>query len=432
LIGGFLITPTLRAQVDVFVDFTTDAHDGAGGAPNGFPDWVDELGKLTAATGVDPFTPTERTGIETGIMMQLSTMYAGYDITFSTTPPTAPYDTIAFGADSTGAPTPTALGSAPTDQANIASSQKASIYTANFKSILDEFSGSVDRLLQLGQISTALAGTGGHELGHTLGLDHHDAYSDPSITPATYAATGGVQNTYIMATGETGLSETGRETPRTLSPWARAKLDITGGAVGHIGGEHHKMVTTPIPLDVSEEAPGVDAGSTIGTAMPMALSMGAKSGMLIGFVAGTPDGAMPPMAMMDADMWKIGIPSPGLLSAEVFSVERFGSFGYNTKLELFDPGGFPMFTVEDIFYKDDIYNADTFRQTDPAMINIPIVSAGFYYLKVTPTVFADVGMFDGYWLMAGFQPIPEPTTIGMLCCALGLLVGSRSLFQRRD
>ena len=36
----------------MFVDFTEDSHNGAGGAPNAIPDWVDELGKLTAATGV--------------------------------------------------------------------------------------------------------------------------------------------------------------------------------------------------------------------------------------------------------------------------------------------------------------------------------------------------------------------------------------------
>jgi len=432
-VSGFLIGTVVQAQVKVFVDFTSDTHNGAGGAPNGIPDWVDELGKLTTATGVAPFTPMERTGIETDIMLQLSTIYAGYDVTFLTTPPATPYDTLNFGADSTGAPSSTALGIAPTDQANIASSQKADIFTANFKSILDEFTGSVGRPMQLGQIATALAGTGAHELGHTFGLDHHDAYSHPSIHPATYASTGGVQNLYTMATGETGLSETGREMLRTLSPWSKAKLDITGGAIGHIGGDHQKLVTSPIPLDVSEEAPGVDAGSTIATAKSMSMSMGSTSGMLIGFVAGTPDGATPPMAMMDADMWKIGIPSPGLLSAEVFSVERFGTFGYNTKLELFDSGGLPMFGVDDLHYVGDTFNSGTFRQTDPAMINIPIFSPGFYYLKVSPTVFADVGALDGYWLVAGFLPIPEPTSLSALCCGVGLLIARRprlSLWNR--
>ena len=427
LIGGFLITPGLQAQVKVFVDFTEDSHNGAGGAANGIPDWVDELGKLTTATGVDAFTPVERTAIETGIMSQLATIYSGYDITFSTTTPASPYDTIHFGADSTGAGSPTTLGSSLTDQANTISSQSADIYTANFKSILDEFSGSAGRPMQIGQITTALAGTGAHELGHTFGLDHQDAYSHPSIIPSTYAATGGIQNIYTMATGETGLSETERETPRTLAPWSKAKLDITGGAAGHIGGANLTLVTSPIPLDVSEEGAGVDAGSTLATAKPMTFSAGSKSGMLIGFVAGNPDASTaPPMPFdMDIDMWRIGIPSPGLLSAEIFSIERFGTSGYNTKLELFDSSGSLLFGVDDLYYKDSTFNAVTFRQADPAMINIPIAGPGFYFLKVSPTVFMDVGLSDGYWLMAGFQPVPEPTTISILCCVLGLLGLSR-------
>jgi hypothetical protein len=433
LIGAFLLTPALQAQVKVFVDFTEDTHNGAGGAPNGIPDWVDELGKLTTATGVDTFTPVERTAIESGIMSLLTTTYSGYDITFSTTAPASPYDTIHVGPDSTGAPSPTTLGGALTDQANTDSSQSADIYTANFKSILDEFSGSTGRPMQIGQLTTALAGTGAHELGHTFGLDHQDSYSHPSIHPGTYAATGGVQNIYIMATGETGLSETERETPRTLAPWSRAKLDIAGGAAGHIAGANQKLVASPILLDVSEEGVGVDAGSTIATAKPMTFAGGSSSGMLMGFVAGNPDASTaPPMPFdMDIDMWRIGIPGPGLLSAEIFSLERFGAFGYNTKLELFDSVGTLLFGVDNLHYDDDTFNAATFRQFDPAMINIPLSSPGFYFLKVSPTVFTDVGPTDGYWLMAGFRPIPEPASLSTLCYALGLLTLPRRRSPRR-
>ena len=422
LAGGVLVTSAAQGQVKAFVDFTSDLHDGAGGAPNTIPDWIDELDKLAASTGITPFTPSERAGIETDIMMQLGTMYAGYDVTFSTTPPATPYDTIYFGKDSTGFGS---LGVAPRDPGNIASSQTAAIAPANFTTILDEFSGTSMRSAQLSQIATALAGTGAHELGHSLGLAHHSAYSDPSITPATYSATGGVQNTHIMATGSpgflTGLSETERETPRTFSTWSKAMFDIAGGAVGKIGGDHQSLVTSPIALDTTEEMAGVDAGDTFATAMPMALSAGETSGMLLGFVAGNPDGPPPPPIpgsfVVDADMWKLSLPSPGHLTAEVFSDERFGSFGYNTMLELFDPTGTFIIANDNVHFLDDKFNdpADPMEQLDPLLLNIPILVAGDYFLKLTPTMPGpDVGMFDGYWLLAGFEPVPEPQTAALL------------------
>lgn len=415
----------VNAQVSVFVDFVSDTHNGVGGPSNGIPDWVDELDKLAASAGITPFTPAERTGIETAIMTDLSTIYAGYLITFSTVAPSAPFDTLDFGKTSFGGFT--ALGIAPRDPANTASMQTCGIAPANFDFILDEFSGTTGRSMQLSQISTALAGTGAHELLHSLGPDHHAAYSDPTITPATYGATGGVQNMYIMATGPTGLTETGREVLRSFSPWEKAMLDITGGAAGFISGANLKTVSSPIILDVSEEMPGVDAGSTFATAKPMGLSPGETSGMLIGFVAGTPDGPPGPGGFMfDTDMWKISLPSAGLLTAEVFSTEIFGSFGYDTTLELFDFMGTPLAFNDDVKYAGDMFGTGTTWQTDPFLLNIPIAFAGDYFLKLSPKFGGDVGASDGYWLAAGFSPVPEPNS-----AILVLMAGALSLICRR-
>lgn len=414
-----------NAQVSVFVDFTSDIHNGVGGPPNGIPDWVDELDKLAASVGITPFTPAERTGIETAIMTDLSTIYSGYLITFSTVAPSAPFDTLDFGKTSSGGFT--ALGIAPRDPANTASMQTCGIAPANFDFILDEFSGTMMRSAQLSQISTALAGTGAHELLHSFGPAHHAAYSDPLITPATYGATGGFQNKYIMATGDTGLTETGREVLRSLGPWEKAMLDITGGAAGFIGGANLPVVSSPIILDVSEEMPGVDAGGTIATAKPMMLAPGATSGMLIGFVAGTPDGPPGPGGFMsDTDFWKISLPSAGLLNAEVFSTEIFGSFGYDTTLELFDFMGTPLAFNDDVKYFGDIFGMGTTSQTDPFLLNIPIAFAGDYFLKLSPKFGFDVGASDGYWLAAGFSPVPEPGS-----AILVLMAAAVSLIRRR-
>lgn len=420
---SFMLGTYANAQVSVFVDFTSDVHNGVGGPSNGIPDWVDELGKLAVSTGVTPFTPAERTVIETDIMMQLSTIYSGYLVSFSTVAPGAPYDTLNFGKSSFGF---SSLGTAPRDPANTASSQVAEIAPANFTSILDEFTGLSMRPAQISQIATALAGTGAHELLHSFGPAHHAAYSDPTITPATYGATGGVQNAYIMATGPTGLTEAGREVLRTLSPWEKAMLDITGGAAGFIAGTNLSVVASPIILDVSEEAPGVDAGDMLLTAKPMTLAAGATSGMLLGLVAGTPDDPPgPPSFMADIDMWKIGLPGPGLLTAEIFSTEIFGSFGYDTTLELFNSLGMPMAFNDDVMYAGDVYGMGATAQTDPFLLNIPIPSAGFYYLKVAPKFGFDVGMSDGYWLAAGFTGVPEPSSALLVIGTLALAAARR-------
>ena len=160
----------------------------------------------------------------------------------------------------------------------------------------------------------------------------------------------------------------------------------------------------------------------------MTMAGGATSGMLLGFVAGNADdtnGAPPPDHTMDVDVYRMGVPGPGWITAEVFSTARFGAGGYNTAMELLDPFGSPIFGVDNIHYDDDTYNTGTFQQPDPLLLNIPVPGPGFYYLRITNPVPGEVGPTDAYWLLAGWQAVPEPGSVTAL-----LAVGALAMLRR--
>jgi hypothetical protein len=415
-----------RAQVTVWVDFTSDAHDAAGGASNGIADWIDELDKASASAGVTTFSLAERGSIETEILSQLGTIWSAYDVTFTTAmPTTGPFDAIAFGKSSFGFG---ALGIAPSDPANISSGQVASVATGNFDFIIDEFTGSDLRSTQIAQLSTALAGTGAHELGHSFGLFHHHAYSDSSITPPTYGATGGAQNKYIIATGATGLTEAGREVLRTFSPWEKALLDMAGGAsAAYPTLDNQKLVASPVSIFLMEDGP-FDAGATPLTSLPIALTAGATSGSKLALVAGDLDGSPG-----DADMFKFVVEEPGLLSAEVFSHNRFAApFDFDSILLLMDASGALITMNDDVFYDADVFGAVTFQQDDSFLLNIP-VSPGVYHLLVhaSPASSIPPGVGDAYWLAVGVAPIPEPAGLAVLALAGGLALRPRRRYSSR-
>jgi hypothetical protein len=413
---GLLSTRLCQAQVTVWVDFTSDIHNGAASGPNGTADWIHELAKATLDAGVTVFTDAERASIEADILSQLATIYADYDVTFTTTmPASGVFDAIAYGRNSFGFGS---LGEADTDPTNIASSQVAGIATGNFGFILDEFTGVDSRATQMSQIATALAGTGAHELGHTFGLMHQHAYSDPSITPATYGATGGAQNAYMMATGPTGLDEAEREVIRGFSPWEKAMFDVAGGASAAYTGplyHHQKLVTTPIMIDLTEDGP-FDVGMMPPAAMPLMLIPGETSGMNLAVVAGDLD-----LTDDDVDMFKFFLPRPSVLTAEIFSSNRFEPpFNFDPVLILSSPGGV-IASNDDVFFDGDVYDGVTFRENDPYLLNIPLMP-GEYFLLVHASPMSSVPPMpgDAYWLMVGATTVPEPTTVGLLAVMAGV------------
>ncbi len=231
-----LLAMDVRGDLMVHVDFVRDNHNGNGVAgANGIADWIEELDQATTDAGVAAFSPAERAIIQSNIVSHLNTTFAGYTATFSTTVPAVDHDAIYFGLEGAAG----LFGNAPLDIGNLFTGQVTNVVPRSFGTFIE---APDPRANQIDEISLALAGTAAHELGHSLGLLHHHAYSNPGITPANYAATSGLQNNHIMATGSSGLTEVGRERLRTFSPFERVMFDIAGGARSVFGGQDNNSI----------------------------------------------------------------------------------------------------------------------------------------------------------------------------------------------
>ncbi len=400
----------------MWVDFTSDFHNGANGPSNGIADWIDELNDATgAAPGVADFTAAERAIIEANIIAELETIYAGYELEFVTTEPSGEHDVIYMARDNDHPDvSSTNRGSAPVDIGNQDTntytdrdgnpSGVPKVTTGNFEDDLEAFDS---RERQITEISTTLAGTAAHEYGHTLGLLHHYVYSHPDISPANYSNTGGIQNVYILATGNTGLSESEREVTRSLSPFSQVMLDVSGGSDASFFEENNSIVAGGIVSDRSEDN-GLDAGSTILDAYPLAFETGPTSGQEISFIEADLDGSS-----MDVDMFEFSIPVEATLLAHVFS-ERLdlGSAEFDPVLELVDASGNTLLSVDDIGWDDDVYNdlvSPEDDDEDPFLLNLPL-DPGTYFLRVLPAT-TDVtdtpNPGDNYWLITALQ-LAEP------------------------
>ena len=168
-----------RASIEVYLDFVSGDFNAR----------VDSaLGRASTAA--------ERTAIKAGIETNLGTMYSGFAVSFGSSAPSGVFTTLKFGVTGGG------LGVAEhIDYRNQDLTDTARIFTGNFGFIVE---GADPAAEQISELTMALSGTAAHELGHNLGLRHYDSYSDVSFDGSTAVATGGIQNTNVMATGSTG------------------------------------------------------------------------------------------------------------------------------------------------------------------------------------------------------------------------------------
>ena len=442
--------------LNVWVDFSSDFHNGNDGESNGTADWIDELNEATSRAGADQFSASERAQIEGNILASLNNIYAGYNINFVTAQPEGTHEVIYFGQDNDnpGVGNNT-LGSAQSDIGNLDTNS----YTASFLNDPDGDPSSVPkvatgnfnfalepsfdtRAVSIQEISTSLAGTAAHELGHTLGLQHHFSYSAAGITPDNLSDTGGLQNQHVIATGGTGISEGERESAdRNFSPFSRVILDIAGGVTSELNGfgrENTAIVDNPVFSDASELGSQNDAGATFDTAQQLTFQRGDTSGADISFVEADLDGGA-----ADVDIFSFTTTGETTFSTHVFSEELRFSREFDPVLALFDALGNEIGTSDDINYGGDSIDVDTIVDLDSTdtstsddsfLFNI-LLDAGTYFLEVRATdveISDNPSSGDQYFLVTSLVPslvaVPEPSATILLTLALtgGLLTRRRN------
>jgi len=433
LCGLFFCVAPGYAEVRVFVDFASDVDNGppSGGGSNGTADWIENLDVALADAGLSPSTAAERATVEAAITTSLETSYSEFDVTFSTTAPATPYHTLNFGATSSSG---TSFGSAPLDFRNTSATQTCKVYSHNFDSYFYD-SGDIKSEF-LGEIQLALAGTGAHELGHSLGLQHHHTYSDPGIQPANYGNTLGLQNQYILATGSTGLNEAERESQRSFSVFEKVILEAASNVpavtvlpytaeedfaydTSYVDGVSDDPIVTSIdgsssvssnPLPATYEE--LDAGNGPTTAQALTLTKLPISKTKAALVV---DATLE--SETDVDFYSFPGKAGNLLIAQVYSYDRYTD-KFDGMLTLFDTDGVTeLATNDDITYSGDAFDNGTFRENDPFLLNIPLLNTGTYFLKIEASPSAGSSYLEGDYDL--IFAIPEPATVSLL--VMGLL-----------
>ena len=455
------------AQVlNVWVDFTSDFSDGAGGffgpgdnrtdgPANGVADWIDELNEATSLAGVPNFTFAERQTIQNGIFADLNTVYAGTNLNFVATRPNGPHDAISPGASNEGLGRGT-NGVAGQDVFNRRTvtidpsgnpGPFARVFTGNFDGNIESGRNRADTVTQF---STAIANTAAHELGHTFGLLHHFVYSNDGIAPRfnNLNNTGGLQNEHLIGTGVTGSTENIREAgPRGLSPFSQVMLDVAGGSsffadrAAANGLQNAPVVDNPIISDASEIG-NLDFGGTIATARDLNLNQlptGTLSGKRISFIEADLDGAS------DTDLFSFTTTTDTIFSSHVFSqVLGLGSDRFDTTLTLFDDelnaldGGVSddLQWLQNSIDLDESFASGNGATTiqDAFLFNIEL-DPGTYYLQVAPATIGipngDLSVSNGdvYALVTSLEitsaAVPEPSSAALLALSGVVLLARR-------
>lgn len=393
----------LSKRLVLFVLIIASFGDQAAGQVNVFLDYTNFQTRLNSATtsaGIPSFTTPEIQTIQANVLSYLNTSFNGYQINFTTTNPGGVFETLTFGLTGSG------FGLADRiDFRNLVGNDVARVFTANFNPFLNP---ADPRSLQITSLSNSLGGTASHEVGHNLGLEHRDPYGIAGIASA--GATGGhqtfgMQNTHIMATGITGLTNAQRIVPRTFSDLSHAKLQFANG-----------IVPNPI-APVAEQA------------TPHASAANAQQVNISNFASGPSaydagvivQGAL--TTNSEFDFYAFQLSEGSYTTMQIISSVLGGTNNINSNLALLDSNGTTILSnnANTQVSATGINIGGSTYGNDSSIYNFLAPRDDTFYLRVSAATTTDLGAYSLF--VATALAIPEPGT-SMVTAFLAILLFS--------
>jgi hypothetical protein len=366
-----------KAQDTFFVDF--------GGIDNTPQGTITPL-SISGLTGMTGAPGNDLTTLESLIVSKLQTMYAGYNINFTTTLPSGTFNRVEIG-DSAHF-NPSYLGDA--DEFDFRNKTHNNFVTATKNAILAApfFPSNVDGY------ANRLATNAALQVGRSLGVN----YSDVVSTYVTGGATA-VQANEIM-TAHPLVNGVNEYQPKTFGAYSRKKLDIATQGVNVQTEGGAATFITPTAADPVRSG---DAGSTMATAAQLSFDANGND-VVLGHLQN------------DADVFKFTVNGPTLINAEMFSyamhlgngIDRI-SDPVNARLQVLDAGG-NVLTFEQ-------YNANTSfdgsglpsNGSDRMVFKFLLPAAGTFGVNVSTLVDGDT--VGDYELLVS---VPAPGTVVLL------------------